>query len=149
MKKFKFPLDMVLIYKQQILDVFHGEHATILAQVRQQEETLQAIWVRYRAYNTEYRKRKYEGLPITEALIYQSGLRSLEDEIQKETQQLAELYKQEEKKREQVVEAKKETSSLEKLKEKKLDLYQKAIRKDEEAGIDEFVSAARVSNTTA
>ena len=51
----------------------------------------------------------------------------------------------EEKKREAVVEAKKETSSIEKLKEKKLDAYQKAVAKSEELFIEEFVSTARVN----
>ena len=41
------------------------------------------------------------------------------------------------------MEAKKETSSLDKLKEKKLDLYNKSVQKAEEILIDEFVSSAR------
>ena len=53
------------------------------------------------------------------------------------------LRKEEEAKRQEVVEAKKETSSLDKLKEKKLDLYNKSVQKAEEILIDEFVSSAR------
>ena len=56
---------------------------------------------------------------------------------------LEELRAEEEKKRERVVEAKKDTSSIEKLKEKKLDAYHKAEAKGEELFIEEFVSAAR------
>ena len=37
MKKFKFALDTVLSYKQQVLDALKGEHAAILTQVREQE----------------------------------------------------------------------------------------------------------------
>ena len=48
-----------------------------------------------------------------------------------------------------MVEAKKDTSSLEKLKDKKLDQYQKALQKSEEMLIDEFVSAARINSATA
>ena len=44
MKKFKFSLDTVLDYKQQVLDALRGEHAVILAQVRAQEEVLEAVW---------------------------------------------------------------------------------------------------------
>ena len=40
MKKFKFALDTVLSYKQQVLDALQGEHAEILARVRNQEELL-------------------------------------------------------------------------------------------------------------
>lgn len=148
MKKFKFSLDTVLVYKQQVLDALQGEHGAILAQVRRQEEVLASLWARYRAYNEEYKEEQRRGIAITDALIYQSGLRVLEADIARETAQLEELRKQEEQKRDQVVEAKKDTSSIEKLREKKLKLYQKEIQKGEEALIDEFVSAARVGAGT-
>lgn len=143
MKKFKFSLDTVLSYKQQVLDALRGEHAEALAAVRAQEKLLEGLWSRYREYNGEYRLRAEEGLPITEALMYQNGLRALEREIQRETAELERLQAEEEKRRTAVVEAKKDTSSIEKLKEKKLDAYQKAAAKSEEAFIEEFISTAR------
>ena len=145
MKKFKFALDTVLSYKQQVLDALQGEHAEILARVRNQEELLEGLWAQYRAYNGEYQERAREGLPLTDALMYQNGLRAAEMEIQRETQRLERLRIQAEKKREEVVEAKKETSSIEKLREKRLDAYHKAEAKSEEQFIDEFISAARVN----
>ncbi len=145
MKKFKFALDTVLSYKQQVLDALQGEHAEILARVRNQEELLEGLWAQYRAYNDEYQERAREGLPLTDALMYQNGLRAAEMEIQRETQRLERLRIQAEKKREEVVEAKKETSSIEKLREKRLDAYHKAEAKSEEQFIDEFISAARVN----
>ena len=75
--------------------------------------------------------------------MYQSALRAGELEIQVETQRLEELQAEEEKRREAVVEAKKETSSIEKLREKKLDAYHKAEAKSEELFIEEFVSSTR------
>lgn len=145
MKKFKFALDTVLSYKQQVLDALQGEHAEILARVRAQEEFLDGLWARYRAYNDEYQERAREGLPLTDALMYQNGLRAAELEIQRETQRLERLRVQAEKKREEVVEAKKETSSIEKLREKRLDAYHRAEAKSEEQFIDEFISAARAN----
>lgn len=145
MKKFKFALDTVLSYKQQVLDALQGEHAEILARVRAQEEFLDDLWAQYRAYNDEYQQRAREGLPLTDALMYQNGLRAAELEIQRETQRLERLRVQAEKKREEVVEAKKETSSIEKLREKRLDAYHKAEAKSEEQFIDEFISAARAN----
>ena len=79
MKKFKFALDTVLSYKQQVLDALQGEHAEILARVRNQEELLEGLWAQYRAYNDEYQERAREGLPLTDALMYQNGLRAAED----------------------------------------------------------------------
>ena len=143
MKKFKFALDSVLSYKEQVLESLQGEHAAILAQVREQEEVLEAVWQDYRDCNEEYRQRKTEGLSIVDAMLYQNGLRALEAEIQQETQRLEELKKQEEAKRQEVVDAKIDTSSIEKLKDKKRELYNKEVAKNEELLIDEFVSSAR------
>ena len=149
MKKFKFSLDTVLSYKQQVLEALQGEHALAMAAVREQEALLERLWRQYRDYNAEYRQRAEEGLPLTEALMYQNGLRAAEQEIQRETQRLEELRAEEEKRREKVVEAKKDTSSIEKLREKKLDAYHRAEAKSEEAFIEEFVSTMRVNAANA
>jgi flagellar FliJ protein len=137
-------LDTVLSYKQQVLDALRGEHAAILAEVHTQEEWVEHLWQEYRAYSEEYRQRSAEGLVMTEALMYQTGLRSIEREIQRETEKLDALRAKEEAKRAEVVEAKKETSSIEKLREKKLDAYHKEEAKSEEIFIEEFVSTMRV-----
>ena len=143
MKKFKFSLDSVLSYKEQVLESLQGEHAAILARVREQETVLEGVWQDYRDCNEEYRQRKAEGLSIADAMFYQNGLRVLESEIDRETRRLEELRRQEEAKRQEVVDAKIDTSSIEKLKEHKLEDYHKAVQKAEEALIDEFVSSAR------
>ena len=143
MKKFQFSLDSVLSFKQQALDALKIEHSEILAQVRAQEAVLDAAWQEYRECNAEYSQRKAEGMTITDALVYQNGLRVLERNIQRETDKLEELRKKEEKKRQEVVDAKIDTSSIEKLKEHKLEDYNKALQKDEEKLIDEFVSSAQ------
>ena len=143
MKKFKFSLDSVLSYKQQVLDALKGEHAAILAQVREQEAVLDAVWQEYRDCNSEFSRRKAGGMTIADAMFYENGLRALEAEIQRETDKLAELQKKEEAKRQEVVDAKIDTSSIEKLKEHKLEDYKKAVQKAEENLIDEFVSSAR------
>jgi len=148
-KKFKFSLETVLSYKDQILDAIRNEYAALQAQVREQEAVLEAVWAHYRAYNEEFRTRKAEGMSIIDAITYENGLRVLERDIQRETGKLEELRKQAEAKREEMVEAKKETASLEKLREKKLDAYEKAIQKSEEQFIEEFVSTTRATATSA
>lgn len=143
MKKFKFSLDTVLSYKQQVLDALQGEYAEAMAQVRAQEALLEKLWQEYRDCNEDYRDRALEGMPITEALMYQSALRASEQEIQRETKRLEEFQAEAERRREKMVEAKKETSSIEKLREKKLDAYHKAEAKSEELFIEEFISSTR------
>lgn len=143
MKKFKFALDTVLSYKQQVLGALQGEHAEAVARVRAQEAVLEKLWQEYRDCNEDYRDRALEGMPVTEALMYQNALRAAELEIQRETKRLEELEAEAEKRREAMVEAKKETSSIEKLKEKKLEAYHKEEAKSEELFIEEFVSSTR------
>ena len=145
MKKFNFSLNTVLDYKTQVLDSLQNEHAEILAQVHEQEILLNNLRRRYRESKEDYNQQQRAGLTIAEALIHQNGLHAMELEIDREMRHLEELRQREARKRNEVVEAKKETSSIEKLKEKKLSQYQKAIQKSEEAFIDEFVSAARSS----
>ena len=139
MKKFKFSLDTVLAYKDQVLDSLKSEHAMIIAETREQELLLAAAWSRYRDYDEEFRERKLTGISATDALMYQSALRAQELEIQRQTEKLKQLQAREEKKRGEVVEAKKDTASLEKLREHKLENYNKMIQKNEEQRIEEFV----------
>ena len=58
---------------------------------------------------------------------------------------MEELKKREEAKRAEVVEAKKESSSIEKLKERKLEAYHKEEAKSEERFIEEFVGVTRLA----
>lgn len=143
MKKFKFSLETVLAYKQQALEALQTEHAAIIAEVHAQETLLEALWQNYEAYSAQYRARSAEGIAVTDALACQANLRAREREIKEETEKLAQLRKQEEAKRMEVVEAKQDTSSIEKLREKKLNTYNAAIAKGEEQFIEEFVSSRR------
>jgi len=145
MKKFRFSLATVLDYKQQILDILMGEHAQVLARLREQKQALQNAEGRYIDYNEEYKEKKIRGIAISEALMYQSGLRVLEQDILHEKKKLEAVQRAEEEKRARVVAAKQETSSLEKLREKKLGQYNSALQKAEEQLIDEFVSSTRAT----
>lgn len=145
MKKFKFALDTVLTYKQQVLDALEAEYAAAMAKVHAQEAVLEAVWQEYRDCNAEYRQRKAEGLSITDAMIFESSLRSAELHIQRETNKLERLNQEAEAKREEMVAAKIDTSSLEKLKDKKLAQYRKEEQKNEELLVDEFISATRAA----
>ena len=149
MKKFKFALETVLSYKQQVLDALEAEHAAAVAKVRAQEKILDAVWQEYRDCNAQYREKKAEGITITEAMIFESSLRSAELHIQRETDRLEKLQQEAEKKREEMVEAKIDTSSLEKLKDKKLEQYRKDEQKDQELLVDEFISSTRTASASA
>ena len=143
MKKFRFGLDSVLDYRQQVLDGLQGEYAKALEQVRQQEARKEAVELQYAQLNQEFRERAAEGISVADAMGYESGLRVRERDIARETKRLQELLQLAEEKRRQVMQAHVDTRILERLKEKKLQDYQLDVQKSEERFIDELVSAAR------
>lgn len=140
MKKFFFPLDTVLRYKEQVLDSLKGEHARILAKIRECENAIDELEHEFGQCTIEFRQNKMNGMKINEMHTYENYLDSLRLKIRKRQEQLARLREQEEIKRNEVVEAKKETSSIDKLKERKRFEYDKEVQKQEELLIEEFVT---------
>lgn len=140
MKKFFFPLDKVLDYKEQVLDGLKAEHARILMKVRECEREIEELEKRHRECTAEFRKNKFNGIKISEIHTYENYLEALGVKIRLKYEQLEKLKLKEEAKRNEVVEAKKETSTLDKLKEKKLAEYNKEVQKEEEQFIEEFVA---------
>ena len=143
MKRFRFSLETVLDYKNQALDALRAEHGAILAQVRAQERVIADLEAEHREADEDFTQRKLEGINVLDALSFEQYLRALERKLQVEYYKLEELRRREERKRDQVVEARKETATIEKLREHKLDSYRKAEQKAEEQRIEEFVSTAR------
>ena len=143
MKKFRFSLETVLDYKNQALDALRAEHGAILAQVRAQEQLIEDLETEHRQADDDFTQRKLEGINVLDAMSFEQYLRSLERKLQEEYRKLDRLRRREEDKRAQVVEARKETATIEKLKEHKLDDYRRAEQKAEEQLIEEFVSTTR------
>mgnify|MGYP001044407878 FL=1 len=144
MKKFRFSLETVLDYKQEVLSALQTEHAAILARVHAQEDLLEELENYYSELDAEFTERKLEGITILDAMQYEQYLRATERQIEEAVEILERLRAEAEAKRLEVVEAKKDTSSIEKLREKKLDSYNKAVQKSEELIIEEFVTTTRV-----
>lgn len=143
MKKFSFPLDTVLHYKEQILENLRGEHARILIKVRKCEDEIEDLERRRLLCIRELSENRTRGMAIHDIRTYENYLEALRLKILAKQRELAKLQEEEEKKREEVVEAKKETSTIEKLKERKREEYDKEVQKQEEQFIEEFVSTKR------
>lgn len=140
MKKFFFSLGTVLTYKEQILENLKGEHAGVIAKLRECEREIEALEKQHRECTIQFNERKMQGMKISDIHTYEHYLEALGLKIRDKQEELEVWKRREEEKREQVVEAKKETSSIEKLKEKKQKEYNKAVQKEEENFIEEFVS---------
>ncbi|MEY8356430.1 flagellar export protein FliJ [Lachnospiraceae bacterium 54-53] len=140
MKKFNFPLDTVLNYKDQILDNLKNEHALILAKVAQQEKMINSLIEQRRTACVRFQEETQNGIGINVMREYESYITYMQQRILAEQGILQKLKKKEEQKRAEVVEARKEKVSIEKLKEKKQALYNKEVLRSEELFIEEFVS---------
>lgn len=145
MKKFSFSLENVLRYKNQLVDGLKSERAALLLRVRKQEEKIESLQQRYQQLNDEYTEHKKIGFTVTEGREYEMCFRSLEHTIEQEKNTLAQLRAAEEAKREEMVEARKESMSIEKLREKERESYDKLVQKNQEQFIEEFVSNSRAA----
>ncbi|MEH2951913.1 flagellar export protein FliJ [Candidatus Merdisoma sp. JLR.KK011] len=143
MKKFYFALDTVLNYKEQVLENLQAEHAQIIAERVECERGIEALEQEQRECMVQMEEKKTFGISITDMQTYDRFLTSLRKKIERERERLAEILLREERKRGQVVEARKETASITKLKDKKRAQYDKEVQKADEQFIDEFVSNKR------
>ena len=143
MKKFQFSLDTVLDYRRQVQDSLQVELGALTAEVRRQEGVLAAAKQKYADINEEYREKKTGGMSIAEVRGYEIALEVQEKVIVREAGKLKALQRQAEAKRQELVGAKQDASSVEKLREKKLLAYTKDLEKSEEQFIDDLVGARR------
>ena len=146
MKRFQFRLEPVLNYKQQGLDALMTELAVIQAQVAAQENQRAAAYQRLEAFDREYTERKASGLTVLEALECQSCQDVLERRAKREDEELRRLQRKEEQKRSEVVEARMETHSLERLRETRKSEYNMALAKEEEKSLDDLTAARRAAS---
>ena len=82
MKKFRFSLETVLDYKQEVLSALQTEHAAILARVHAQEDLLEELENYYSELDAEFTERKLEGITILDAMQYEQYLRDTERQIE-------------------------------------------------------------------
>ena len=139
MKKFIFSLETVKNYKESLLDNLKLEHAAILAEIASQQNLIGSMEKTEKLVNCELNERNSQGIAPHEHANYRRYLKVLENDIKLEYEKLYRLERKEEEKRKEVVEMKKETSSLEKLEEKKLEEYNFLENKAQELFIEEFV----------
>ena len=149
MKKFRFPLDIVLEYRRQVQDSLQVELGAAAAEVRRQEQVLENARRRYADINREYREKAALGLSIAEMRGYETGLKVQQGVIARELAQLETLRRRMEAKRQELVSAKLDVSSVEKLREKKLQAYVKDVEKSEDQFIDDLVGARSNSGRSA
>ena len=139
MKQFSYRLETVLAYKTQVLDNLKTEHAVILQNVNRKREEIRGLNRELAGFQQEFDRTKEEGATIENYRLFDMCIGRMEQIIDEEKERLKVLRRQEEDKKKQVITAKVDTSKFEKLKDKKLKEYQKAVAKADETFIEEFI----------
>ena len=139
MKKFKFSLDKLLNYKEQILDKEKNELSALRQKKQTAEEELVEVKEHLKVSNQNYIEKSQAGMSSQDMVISKRYLNSLTDRIF-QLDKIIKIY--EEKIQKQlivVIEATKEVNTIQKLEEKQLEEYNTAVRKADENFIQEFV----------
>ena len=137
----QFSLGTVLGYKQQVQEGIQNEHAQLVHRVRQAEQRLEELEEAYRSCNRELREAEAKGTTVSEVLKYQSALRYWEQQIHDARAHLVQCRQAAEAKRAELVAARQETASLEKVRERKHEEYRYQLQKSEELFIEELVAS--------
>ncbi len=140
MKRFEYRLETVLDYKTQVLDNLKTEHAAIMQNVNKKQEQIRSLKQELTGYESEFDEVKGAGATIENYRLFDMCIGRMEQIIDEEKERLQVLRRQEDAKKQEVIEAKVDTSRYEKLKDRKLREYQKAVAKADEIFVEEFVS---------
>ena len=130
MKQFKYRLETVLDYKTQVLDNLKIEHAAILQNVNRKQEEIRGLKKELSGFESDFNKAKAEGATIQNYRLFDMCIGRMEEIIDEEKERLRALKRQENEKKEEVITAKVDTSKFEKLKDRKIREYQKAVAKE-------------------
>ncbi len=147
MKKFKFSLEKMLKYRDQILDEQKNKLGRLTSVVNSILEHINSLEKSFCNVCAEKEKKQNEGITVLELREFEFRL----DNIRKQLKQLdIDLKKAQKDVDDQilvVVEADREVAKLEKLEEKQLEDYNVKAAKAEELVIEEFVSSKSMRST--
>ncbi len=141
MKKFKFNLEKLLSYKEQVLKSEMQKLSNIMADIQHQEQLIEQLKESLIVAGRELEEKLKAAVSGAECQRYQNYIENLRENIEKAKQHLEALNAEKDKQIDIIAEAKKETKSLETLKEKKYAEYVEEDRKLTELEIAEFISA--------
>lgn len=140
MAKFKFSLKSVEKYRNITLDEAKAKYAKAVSDVNKQNDILLSIKKELADINRELNYKNSQGITILEHQGYKVYIKILENNIKNEEDKLKGLKKIEHRRRKELIVAKTDVMSIEKLREKRFEEYRKEETKKEELATEEFVS---------
>lgn len=140
MKKFSFSLQKVLEIKEQILENFKIELSSLNSDLRNIDESIKGLRLHFSETDNEFINKSSISISVGELAYYKMLMGGILKQIENREEEKQIVLKKIEAKRQEIINMNMEISSLEKLKEKELEKYNKAFARSEEIFIEEFVS---------
>lgn len=147
MKKFRFSLQKLMEYKEQLLD---GEKNVLNLMQHERnllDKHILSLQNMYNISRENYKKLSEKGATILEITVQQQHIREIQRKIEEQQNVLAMQDKKIEHQTKVIVSLNTEISSLNKLKDKQFADYKYKLQKQEELLIEEFVSNTSASNS--
>lgn len=147
MKKFSFSLQRLLDYTEQVLDIERATLADMNAVLRGFVEDLENLKNEYSRRSREHSEVMMEGTTPLDLEMRRNYLIALDERIHNKKVQIEMQRRVVEKQTDKVRDTKMEISTMEKLRENKLEEYNALDQKEQELFIEEFVSNAKSRET--
>jgi flagellar FliJ protein len=139
-KKFSFSLQKLLNYKEQLFDIERTILTEMNAELSRLHSELSRFYREHREKSQDLVLKSAEGISPFEMMSHKNYLVMIEDSIEEKLKQIEMQQQVIDKQMDKVREAKMEISTMEKLKEKKLEEYTYKDNKAQEQFIEEFVN---------
>ncbi|MGN1034736.1 MAG: flagellar export protein FliJ, partial [Oscillospiraceae bacterium] len=140
MKKFNFSLQKVLDYRKQLLEVERNKLKLINAKILDIKQKRTELNREYETQNSQFEKDAKNGLQAMEYQTRQDYLTSLLEKDSKLLSLLKKIEKQQKEQTKVVIRSNQNALILERLRDKKIEEYNKDMLKDVEKMIDEFIN---------
>ncbi|QSX07199.1 hypothetical protein JYG23_07600 [Sedimentibacter sp. zth1] len=147
MKKFEFSLEKILQFKNQNLKNLKNDLSNLQFLLSKKDEEIENLKIKYIKSDNLYIEKTRTLILSYEIQYYKDYMNSLLNLIKKKSEEKQILLKKIELKKLEIIEMNREISTIDKLKEKKVDEYNKALQKSEEIFIEEFVTASSLMST--
>lgn len=142
MKKFKFTLESLKKYNEQILDSEKNQLGKLRAEYADMQKALEAKNLEYEQAIETLEELMKSGTNVMRVSLHKRYIASLQQDMYRIRAEMASKNEEIQHQLQKVVDATKEVSKIEKLEEKQIEQYKYEEQKESELFIEEFVSNA-------
>ena len=137
---FQFKFEPILNYRKQIEDTCQQELARSKKKWEKEREKLEKYYELWEKCIEEWRRIQKDSVSVLEVDLYQKYMVRLKREVREQTERVKSCFKKMEKKRDELLNARKDKKIMEKLEEYHFVEYNKDMSKREKKFLDEVAT---------